>query len=219
MNFTTGTRERVGFLSLAMIMILSLTFGVTLALDEEKPAKPEATEKESGMEGKKEVAVINTNMGTIVIEFLPDVAPNMVENFKRLARSGFYDGAIFHRIIEGFMIQGGDPGSRKGGADGFEIKRMKAEFTTKYNHVRGIVSTARLGNDVNSGSSQFFIMHADNTGLDGKYTIFGRTIEGMNVVDKIATTKTDCTGKPRGSNCMDRPLNEVVMNSVTVEAR
>jgi peptidyl-prolyl cis-trans isomerase B (cyclophilin B) len=200
-------------------MILSLTFGVTLALDEEKSAKPQTTDKESAMEEKKEVAVVETTMGTIVFEFLPDVAPNMVENFKRLARSGFYNGTTFHRIIEGFMIQGGDSQSRKGGAAGFEIKNMKAEFTTKYSHVRGIVSTARLGNDNNSGSSQFFIMHGENRGLDNKYTIFGLTIEGMNVVDKIATTKTDCTGKPRGSRCTDRPLNDVVMNSVTIETR
>jgi len=164
--------------------------------------------------GKKEVAVIKTTLGTIVFEFLPDVAPKMVENFKELAKSGFYDGTTFHRVINGFMIQGGDPNSKDsdptndGGGDG--PRKMQAEFTAKYSHVRGIVSTARLGNDVNSGSCQFFIMQADNKGLDNQYTIFGRVLQGMDVVDKISLV-------PKGPN--DRPLKNVVMQKVTIETR
>jgi cyclophilin family peptidyl-prolyl cis-trans isomerase len=163
---------------------------------------------------KKEVAVIKTALGTIVFEFLSDVAPKMVDNFKDLARSGFYNGTTFHRVIPGFMIQGGDPNSKDddptndGGGNG--PRRMPAEFTTKYSHKRGIVSTARLGNDVNSGSCQFFIMHKDNSGLDNQYTIFGRVLTGMDVVDKIAAV-------PRARN--DRPLTNVVMEKVSIETR
>ena len=164
--------------------------------------------------GKKEIAVIRTTMGTIEFEFLPDVAPKMVDNFKELAKSGFYTGTTFHRVINGFMIQGGDPLSKDddptndGGGDG--PRKMQAEFTTKYSHVRGIVSTARLGNDVNSGSCQFFIMQADNKGLDNQYTIFGRVIQGMDVVDKISLVPKDSR---------DRPLKNVVMQKVTIETR
>ena len=163
--------------------------------------------------GKKEVAVIKTNMGTIVFEFLPDVAPKMVQNFKQLATTGFYNGTTFHRVIKGFMIQGGDPLSKDdnpnndGSGDG--PRKMPAEFTTKYSHVRGIVSTARTS-DPNSGSCQFFIMHGDSKGLDNQYTIFGRVLEGMDVVDKIVVV-------PKGAN--DRPLKNVTMESVTIESR
>lgn len=213
MNFTTVTRERVGLLSLAMIMILSLTFGVTLALDEEKPAKPEAPEKESTMEGKKEVAVIKTTMGEISFELLSDVAPKMVENFKELAGSGFYNGTTFHRVINGFMIQGGDPLSKDDNPNndgtGSGPRKMPAEFTTKYSHVRGMVSTAR-SSDPNSGSCQFFVVQKDSKFLDNKYTIFGKVIDGMDVVDKISLVKKDKR---------DRPLENVVMTSVTVETR
>jgi cyclophilin family peptidyl-prolyl cis-trans isomerase len=163
---------------------------------------------------KKEVAVIRTNLGTIAFEFLPDVAPKMVDNFKDLAKSGFYDGTTFHRVIAGFMIQGGDPLSKDDdpGNDGTGSgpRRMPAEFTDKYSHRRGIVSTARAS-DPNSGSCQFFIMHRDNPGLDGQYTIFGRVVEGMGTVDKIAAVKTSKPG--------DRPLQNVVMEKVTIETR
>ncbi len=162
---------------------------------------------------KKEVAVIKTNMGTIVFEFLPDVAPKMVENFKDLAKSGFYNGTTFHRVINGFMIQGGDPLSKDsdptndGSGDG--PRKMPAEFTTKYSHVRGMVSTAR-SSDPNSGSCQFFIVQKESTFLDNKYTLFGRVLEGMDVVDKISLV-------PKDRN--DRPLKNVVMEKVTIETR
>jgi peptidyl-prolyl cis-trans isomerase B (cyclophilin B) len=163
--------------------------------------------------GKKEVAVIKTNIGTIVFEFLPDVAPKMVDNFKQLAKSSFYNGTTFHRVINGFMIQGGDPLSKdndpSNDGTGEGPRKMPAEFTTKYSHVRGIVSTARAS-DPNSGSCQFFIMQADNKGLDNQYTIFGRVLQGMDVVDKISLV-------PKDRN--DRPLKNVVMESVTIETR
>jgi len=208
---------------LAGQLITCAVFGVGLALGQGSPTptpapgappSPTPAPQKGTMEkpaGKKEVAVVKTTMGTIVFEFLPDVAPKMVENFKTLAKSGFYDGTTFHRVINGFMIQGGDPDSRVGHPDQPKSSpSMPAEFTTKYSHVRGIVSTARLGNDVNSGSSQFFIMQADNRGLDNQYTIFGRVLQGMDVVDKISLV-------PKGPN--DRPLTNVVMQKVTIETR
>ena len=162
---------------------------------------------------KKEVAVIKTNLGTIVFEFLPDVAPKMVANFKELAKSGFYNGTTFHRVINGFMIQGGDPLSKDNDptndGTGEGPRKMPAEFTTKYSHSRGMVSTARAS-DPNSGSCQFFIVQKDSTFLDNKYTIFGRVLEGMDVVDKISLV-------PKDRN--DRPLQNVVMEKVTVETR
>ncbi len=131
------------------------------------------------MEEKMEVAVIETSMGTIVFELLPDVAPKMVENFKELASSGFYNGTTFHRVINGFMIQGGDPLSKDDnpGNDGTGSgpRKMPAEFTTKYSHERGMVSTAR-GGDPNSGSCQFFLVQKASKFLDNKYTIFGRVV-------------------------------------------
>jgi peptidyl-prolyl cis-trans isomerase B (cyclophilin B) len=191
---------------LAAAVALGFALGGASANEEKKMDSTPAGAKTAGT---KEVAVVRTNMGTIVFEFLPDVAPKMVANFKALAKSGFYDGTTFHRVIAGFMIQGGDPASKKGGS-GQRTPNMPAEFTTKYHHVRGMVSTARLGNDINSGSSQFFIMHKDNLGLDNEYTIFGRVIEGMDTVDKIATT-------PTGPG--DRPVKDVVMEKVTIETR
>jgi cyclophilin family peptidyl-prolyl cis-trans isomerase len=214
MTMKTVTRERAGLLPLAMIMILSLTFGVTLALDEEKSAKPQTTTKESAMEEKREVAVIKTTMGDITFELLPDVAPKMVENFKELANSGFYNGTTFHRVMNGFMIQGGDPLSKdddpKNDGTGSGPRKMPAEFTTKYSHERGMVSTAR-GNDPDSGSCQFFVVQKQSKFLDNKYTIFGRVVEGMDVVDKISLVKKD--------QKTNRPFENVVMTSVTIETR
>jgi peptidyl-prolyl cis-trans isomerase B (cyclophilin B) len=207
-------------------LVACAVLGVGLALAQGSPtptpaagAPPEAkaTPGKGAMDkpaGKKEVAVIKTSMGTIVFEFLPDVAPKMVENFKALAKEGFYNGTTFHRVINGFMIQGGDPLSKDndpnndGSGDG--PRKMPAEFTTKYSHVRGIVSTARLGNDVNSGSCQFFIVQKDYPSLDNQYTIFGRVVEGMDIVDAISQV-------PKGRN--DRPLKNVVMEKVTIETR
>ncbi len=204
----------------AGLIAFTLTAGPATAQD--KPAvaappaatqpAPEAPKTEGAM--KKEVAVIKTNHGTIVLELLPDVAPKMVQNFKELSGSGFYNGTTFHRVIPGFMLQGGDPLSKDDNPDndgkGGSPNKMPPEFTRKYSHVRGMVSTARTS-DPNSGSCQFFIMHGDSKGLDGQYTIFGKVIEGMETVDKIAAVRTSKPG--------DRPLQNVVMESVTIETR
>jgi peptidyl-prolyl cis-trans isomerase B (cyclophilin B) len=157
--------------------------------------------------------VLHTNMGDIGIELDVENAPKTVENFLQYVRDGHYDNTVFHRVINGFMIQGGDPLSKDsdptndGTGDG--PRKMPAEFTTKYSHVRGMVSTAR-SSDPNSGSCQFFIVQKDSTFLDNKYTIFGRVLEGLDVVDKISLF-------PKDKN--DRPLQNVTMEKVTIETR
>ncbi|MEZ4526245.1 MAG: peptidylprolyl isomerase [Desulfobacterales bacterium] len=149
-------------------------------------------------------AVISTKFGEITIKFFPDVAPNHVSSFLELARSGFYNGTSFHRVIPGFMIQGGDPLSKNpdrrvhgtGGPD----YRLKAEFSTKA-HKRGILSMARSGHPDSAGS-QFFICVADAPYLDGKYTVFGEVVSGMEVADQIVSQPRD----PR-----DNPLEKIEM--------
>lgn len=144
----------------------------------------------------------------IKIELYPDKAPITVENFLKLVKQGFYDGLIFHRVIKGFMIQGGDPlGNGTGGAD----EKIKGEFASNgvpndLSHDRGVISMARTDKP-NSASSQFFIMHADCQGLDGDYAAFGRVVDGMDAVDEIAETKTDYN---------DRPIKDVRMKRVYV---
>lgn len=145
----------------------------------------------------------------IKIELNPEVAPISCENFTELAKAGFYDGLIFHRVIKGFMIQGGDPtGTGMGGSE----KKIKGEFLANgvpnnISHVRGVISMARAQNP-NSASSQFFIVHADSTYLDGQYAAFGKVVEGMDVVDEIADVRTDYN---------DKPLTEMRMKRVYVE--
>jgi peptidyl-prolyl cis-trans isomerase B (cyclophilin B) len=158
----------------------------------------------------KEVGVITTSEGVMVVEFYPDVAPNHVANFKKLAKSGFYDGTAFHRVIPGFMIQGGDPNTKDDsnkaawgmGGPGWTVK---AEFNAKH-HARGILSMAR-SSDPNSAGSQFFICHGDAGFLDHQYTVFGNLIKGFDVLDKIATTHTEPP---------DRPVKRVNVISVKI---
>ncbi|MBB4210685.1 peptidyl-prolyl cis-trans isomerase B (cyclophilin B) [Rhodothalassium salexigens DSM 2132] len=126
--------------------------------------------------------LIDLPHGRVVIEMFPDVAPNHVARIKTLARQGFYDGLIFHRVIPGFMAQGGDPQGT--GAGGSDLPDLQAEFNDK-RHLRGTASMARAG-DPHSANSQFFIMFQPNPSLDGKYTVWGRVLDGMRAVDKIA---------------------------------
>ena len=166
-----------------------------------------------------EVAVMETSEGQIVLMFFRDTAPRHVDNFKILSKQGFYDGTRFHRTITGFMIQGGDPNSKDlgksslwgtgGNADeeGREIN-IPAEFSD-IQHVRGVLSMARSQNP-DSASSQFFIMHADATQLDGQYSVFGRVVSGMDVVDKIATMAS-------GNNGAVVPEKAVVITSVKIK--
>lgn len=155
--------------------------------------------------------IVVKNYGTIKLDLYPDEAPKTVANFVELAEKGFYDGLIFHRVISGFMIQGGDPTGTGYGADGQTT--IEGEFTAnnirnRISHVRGVISMARKGGDNNSATSQFFIMHADNpSSLDGQYAAFGRVTDGMDVVDAIASVST---------NSSDRPTEDVVIESITI---
>lgn len=150
------------------------------------------------------------NGKTFKAELYPEKAPNTVNNFLYLAGKGFYDGLIFHRVIAGFMIQGGDPDGLGTGGPGYKIKGEFSANGFKKNdipHVRGVLSMARA-TDKNSGGSQFFVMHEDADYLDGQYAAFGRVIEGIETVDEIANVKTDWN---------DRPLSEQKIAKVTAD--
>lgn len=141
---------------------------------------------------------IDTSKGLIFVELYPDIAPKTVDNFKSLVRSKFYKNLTFHRVIQNFMIQTGDPTAT---GNGGSTRTIKGEFTNNgfennLSHTRGVISMARRDGDMNSASSQFFIVQADSTYLDGDYAAFGKVIAGMEVVDKIATVKTDVNDKP-----------------------
>ena len=163
------------------------------------------------------VAVIEMqDGGNIIVELYDDVAPNTVKSFISLANKGFYDGLIFHRVIQGFMIQGGDPMGNGTGGPGYCIP---GEFSANghnntMSHTRGTISMGRRGSQYadylyyDTAGCQFFICDADSAFLDGKYASFGRVLEGMDVVDRIAATKT---------NASDKPLEDQIMKSVRVE--
>lgn len=155
------------------------------------------------------VTIEMENGGIIRIELYPKIAPNTVKNFISLVQKGFYNGLIFHRVIPNFMIQGGDPKGNGTGGPGYSIKGEFAAngFDNTLKHTRGVVSMAR-GNDPNSAGSQFFIVVADASYLDGQYAAFGKVIEGMNVVDAIVNVPRD------GS---DKPLQPQRMKTVTVD--
>ena len=178
-----------------------------------------ATEPDYSKVPYPNVTITMENGEEIHLELYPDIAPNTVANFVELAQSGFYDGVIFHRVIPGFMIQGGDPQGTGQGGPGFTIK---GEFTANgfnnaLSHTRGVISMARKGSGAggnnqgyDTAGSQFFIMHADYPSLDGQYAAFGRVTdeESMTVVNEIATTVTDSS---------DKPLNEWRIKTVTVD--
>ena len=144
------------------------------------------------------VVIEMENGGKIELELYPEVAPKTVANFTKLVSEGFYDGLIFHRVIPGFMIQGGDPqGTGMGGAKNKIFGEFKANgFNNTLKHTRGVISMARAY-DPNSASSQFFIMHANAPHLDGQYAAFGKVVSGIEVVDEIASIPTDYSDRPK----------------------
>ena len=172
-------------------------------------------EEQKPMNSANEVAVIKTSEGEMIAEFWPEVAPNTVENFKKLARSGFYDGTAFHRIVKGFMIQGGDPltkdpakESRYGTGDpGYKIK---AEFNDR-SHERGVLSMAR-SSDPDSAGSQFFICLANVSRLDHQYTTFGKIIKGDDVLGKIGDTEVTMSDSGERS----KPTKRVTVESIKI---
>jgi peptidyl-prolyl cis-trans isomerase B (cyclophilin B) len=204
---------------LLSICALSLSIGglVARADDAKKEEKKEAAVAKAEPAAANEVAVMKTTEGEMVIEFWPDVAPKTVENFKTLARKGFYEGTAFHRIIKGFMIQGGDPFSKDltkedlwgGGDPGYKIK---AEFNDRP-HVRGVISMARSANPDSAGC-QFFICHGTASALDHKYTAFGKVIKGDDVLEKIANAPV----VPNRSGELSKPTKRIEVQSVKIVA-
>ena len=155
------------------------------------------------------VTITMTNGDVMKAELYPEIAPNTVNNFISLVQTGFYDGLIFHRVISGFMIQGGDPQGTGMGGPGYSIKGEFAMNGVRNDlkHTRGVLSMARSMMP-NSAGSQFFIMHANAPHLDGQYAAFGKVVEGLDVVDKIASVRT---------GWQDKPVEEQKIQSMTVE--
>jgi len=190
--------------------MIGLALGATSLRSEEK--KETAPMNESN---KNEVAVIKTSEGEMVVQFWTDAAPKTIENFKKLAREGFYDGTIFHRTVKGFMIQGGDPNSKDPakensygeGGPGYKIK---AEFND-HSHQLGVISMAR-SSDPDSAGSQFFICLAPVPRLDHQYTTFGKLIKGADVLEKIGDTPV----ARNSSGEMSKPTKRVVIESIKV---
>jgi peptidyl-prolyl cis-trans isomerase B (cyclophilin B) len=181
--------KKLGSSLLILCLTVALCFGQKL-----KTGAPGATAPKPG----EQVAVIDTNFGRIVLKFFPKLAPGHVKNFIKLAKKGFYNGTTFHRVIPGFMIQGGDPNTKPGatgipgqGGPGYTIKH---EFSSMH-HSRGILSMART-NDPDTAGSQFFITVADADSLDGQYSIFGQVVKGMDVVDTIVNLPRDGSDMP-----------------------
>jgi peptidyl-prolyl cis-trans isomerase B (cyclophilin B) len=187
--------------------LIAAAFVAAVAAEEKKETSP--------MNTSNEVAVIKTNEGEMVVQFWTDAAPNTIENFKKLARQGLYDGTIFHRIVKGFMIQGGDPNSKDPakedsygqGGPGYKVK---AEFNN-HSHDRGVISMAR-GSDPDSAGSQFFICLAPVRRLDGQYTTFGKLIKGVDVLEKIGDTPVTNNGMGE----MSKPTKRIVIESVKI---
>ena len=156
------------------------------------------------------MVVITMDTGEVIkLELYPEIAPKTVENFEKLVNSGFYNGLTFHRIIRGFMIQGGCPNGNGMGGPGWKIKGEFAAngWKNDLKHTKGVISMARAGHPDSAGS-QFFIMHEDAPHLDGQYAAFGKVVEGIEVVDRIAAVRTGWG---------DKPVQPVVMKSVVIE--
>lgn len=199
---------------LCIIAVMSLCFALSGCGNDSAESQGNTTAATEDAAKLSNTAVIDVkNYGKITIELKPEVAPITVENFKNLVSEHFYDGLTFHRIMEGFMIQGGDPlGNGTGGSD----ETIRGEFSQNgfentLSHTRGVVSMAR-SNDPDSASSQFFIVHEDSTFLDGQYAAFGVVTDGMDVVDKIAKD-----AKPTDNNGTISASEQPVINSITLE--
>jgi peptidyl-prolyl cis-trans isomerase B (cyclophilin B) len=185
--------------TLNLICALGLVASIATAWADDTKTTTSTNASMTQPKSSPEVAIITTTEGTMVVQFWTDAAPNTIANFKKLANSGFYDGTCFHRVIKGFMIQGGDPLTKDPakedmwgtGGPGYQVK---AEFND-HSHVRGVISMAR-SQDPDSAGSQFFICHGNPTFLDHQYTTFGKLIKGDDVLEKIATTPTHPQDRP-----------------------
>jgi peptidyl-prolyl cis-trans isomerase B (cyclophilin B) len=221
----TAARKRTTLAVMALIALLLIAAGCGKR-DNSANNNTDASASQPAPTNSKEAAATSTldtsgdnpivtiemdNGKTIKVELYPKIAPNTVNNFVSLVSKGFYDGTIFHRVIPGFMIQGGDPDGTGMGGPGYSIEGefKKNGFDNELKHTRGVISMARSG-DPNSAGSQFFIMVADAPFLDGDYAAFGKVTEGLDVVDEIVSV-------PTGSQ--DRPKTPPVMKKVTVDTR
>ena len=207
-----ANKSKTLIISLAAVLVIILALSGVFAIIKNRPSKAPAPEEYTLTNEKNPVAMLEMeDLGFIVMELYPDVAPNTVANFISLANSGYYDGLIFHRVIPGFMIQGGDPAGTGMGGPGYSIKDefTNAGFINNLSHERGVLSMARSSLPDSAGS-QFFIMHQDTPGLDGNYAAFGKVVYGMEAVDAIATTPT---------NESDRPLTDRVIKSIRVDTK
>ena len=193
---------------LLSIILLCLLFSLT-ACSRQTSGNSSTSDGNTQLSGKHHVAIEVNNYGTIEVELDADTAPITVTNFINLANSGFYNGLTFHRVIDGFMIQGGCPDGTGMGGPGYDIKGEFSQngFKNDLKHTEGVLSMARAMHPDSAGS-QFFIMHKAAPHLDGAYAAFGKIIEGMDIVNKIAETDTDYS---------DRPLDEQKMKKVTVD--
>jgi peptidyl-prolyl cis-trans isomerase B (cyclophilin B) len=190
---------RIALLALTVVLTASFCLAAEEKKQYDKPADMKIDPK------KTYTATIDTSEGKIVAQLFPDKAPQTVNSFVFLAKEHFYDGVPFHRIIKGFMIQGGDPTGTGMGGPGY---KLKAEFNdTK--HVKGILSMARA-QDPDSAGSQFFIMHGTSPHLDNQYTAFGKVTEGLDVVEKIAATEVDGH---------DKPAKPITIKTVTIDEK
>ena len=195
-------------------LLLGLMMLCSLACAKEATSAPAAekteTKEETNVDKTHPIATITMKDGGVIeLELYPEIAPESVKNFISLSNSGFYDGLIFHRVIAGFMIQGGDPDGRGTGGPGYCIK---GEFSANgvkndLSHLRGVISMARA-QPFDSAGSQFFICHADSQFLDGQYAAFGKVTSGLDVVDRIAKATTDSR---------DKPYKDQIMETVRVE--
>ena len=204
-------KKRSLSLLLALVLLVSLT-ALTGCKSKDSQTTGQRISAYTLKNEKDPVATITMeDGGVITVELYPDVAPNTVANFITLANQGFYDGLIFHRVIKGFMIQGGDPNGTGRGGPGYAIKgEFSANgFENNLSHTRGVISMARSAS-FDSAGSQFFIMHADGTYLDTQYAAFGEVVDGMDVVDAIATTQTGAS---------DRPVNEQKIKTIRVDTK
>jgi peptidyl-prolyl cis-trans isomerase B (cyclophilin B) len=186
------------------VLGLVLLFAAAPALAQEKKTWDREPEMKIDV-NKVYVARMETTEGPIVIELYPKQAPHHVNSFVFLAKEGFYNGVIFHRVIPGFMIQGGDPTGTGTGGPGYNLK---AEFN-ETKHTRGVLSAAR-SQSPDSAGSQFFLMHGDSPHLDGQYTAYGKAVEGLDVIDKIVNA-------PTGAN--DRPRNPASIKGIKIEEK
>jgi peptidyl-prolyl cis-trans isomerase B (cyclophilin B) len=200
-----------------LLTLLAFSATIALAQNEKKPeAKPgDKPDSKPAATSGNEVAVIKTSMGDMVVEFWPDVAPKTVDNFKKLAREGFYNGTAFHRIIKGFMIQGGDPLTKDPGKEamygtGDPGYKIKAEFNDR-KHTKGVLSMARSPAGIDTAGSQFFICLGPAPNLDHSYTAFGKLIKGEDVLEKIGDAPVEVRGRERS-----KPTQRIEVQSIKI---